>query len=69
MTCNHWSQNCHLGNPKHWKRCAERLDVECDELAFGWTHYPDSPWGDIDICVHGVTRTHGTTDVKCRWCG
>ncbi len=23
-----------------------------------WTHHPDSPWGDIDICVHGCTRTH-----------
>ena len=69
MSCNHWSQNCHGGTPEDWKRCGARHGVECDQLNFGWKHYPDSPFGDVDICVHGVCRIHGSTDAACRWCG
>ena len=33
-----------------------------------WKHYPDSPWGDIDICIHGCTRPHGSTEKVCVFC-
>ena len=28
-----------------------------------WKHYPDSPFGDVDICEHGYTRGHVASDV------
>jgi len=33
-----------------------------------WKHYPNSPWGDIDICRHGVTRFHGDKNKHCVYC-
>jgi len=68
MSCNYLDQSCHGGTPEQWKRCAARHGVECDMLDFGWTHYPNSPFGDVDICTHGVCRTHGTNDDECKWC-
>jgi len=68
MSCNNFDQSCHGGTPEQWKRCAARHGVECDMLDFGWTHYPNSPFGDVDICTHGVCRTHGTNDDGCKWC-
>jgi len=68
MSCNYLDQSCHGGTPEQWKRCAARHGVECDMLDFGWTHYPNSPFGDVDICTHGVCRTHGTNDDRCKWC-
>ena len=68
MKCNHWSQNCHGGYPEVWKRCAERHGVECDQLIFEWHHYPDSPFGDVYICNHGVCLMADSTD-SCKWCG
>jgi len=69
MTCNFLSQNCHSGTPETWKKCQDMIGTKCPLLDFGWKHYPDSPFGDVDICVHGVCRTHGTHDDICKWCG
>ncbi len=69
VNCRFFSQNCHGGHPEAWNRCGARHGVECDMLDFGWRHFPDSPFGDVDICVHGVCRMHGTKDDKCKWCG
>lgn len=33
-----------------------------------WKHYPNSPFGDIDICDHGCTRAHGSTAKECLLC-
>lgn len=74
MNCNHWDSSCHLGNPELWESCQtkwrdiEGKELECSELQFGWIHYPDSPFGDVDICPHGVCRTHNTQDAVCKWC-
>ena len=75
MKCPNEDQSCHLGNILMWKRCEIRMSkqngfkVKCSQLEFGYTHFPDSPFGNVDICVHGVCRTHGTNDDKCKWCG
>lgn len=33
-----------------------------------WKRYPNSPWGDIEICEHGCTREHGSTEKVCVHC-
>jgi len=33
-----------------------------------WKHFPNSPFGDIDICEHGCTREHGSTKKECIIC-
>jgi hypothetical protein len=33
-----------------------------------WQHYPNSPFGNIDICKHGCTRDHGDTNPNCLYC-
>ncbi len=33
-----------------------------------WKHYPDSPWGNVDICEHGNVRKHGNTESVCVYC-
>jgi hypothetical protein len=33
-----------------------------------WKHYPNSPFGNIDICEHGCTREHGSTEKECIYC-
>jgi hypothetical protein len=33
-----------------------------------WNHYPNSPFGDIDICEHGCDREHGDTHPVCIYC-
>uniref|UniRef100_A0A6M3IEH2 Uncharacterized protein n=1 Tax=viral metagenome TaxID=1070528 RepID=A0A6M3IEH2_9ZZZZ len=33
-----------------------------------WEYYPDSPWGDVDICVHGCIRGHGARGINCTIC-
>ena len=74
MKCKHWDSSCHLGSPEKWEECQEYfsiqdgVNVECSELHFGWRHYPDSPFGNVDICTHGVCRTHETNDAVCKWC-
>jgi len=68
MICKYFNQSCHLGTPHEWEQCAAQNGTECDMLKFGWGHCPDSPWGDVDICAHGVCRTHGTNDNTCKWC-
>lgn len=37
-------------------------------MVIEWKHYPNSPWGDIDICPHGVTREHGDDTPRCIIC-
>jgi len=75
MKCTHWDSSCHLGSPEKWEECQEffsildGVNVECSELQFGWNHYPNSPFGNVDICPHGVYRTHDTNDAVCKWCG
>ena len=34
-----------------------------------WEHYPHSPFGDIDICDHGCTRSPSERSVRnCIYC-
>jgi len=33
-----------------------------------WTHYPNSPYGNIDICEHGCVRDHGSKEKECIIC-
>ena len=33
-----------------------------------WKRYPNSPWGDIEICEHGCTREYGSTERVCVHC-
>jgi hypothetical protein len=33
-----------------------------------WKYYPKSPFGDVDICDHGCTRSHGSTIPICVFC-
>jgi len=33
-----------------------------------WQHYPDSPFGDVDICEHGCCREHGDERDLCVYC-
>jgi hypothetical protein len=33
-----------------------------------WKHYPNSPFGNIDICDHGCTRNHGDIKRNCINC-
>jgi hypothetical protein len=33
-----------------------------------WKHYPNSPFGNIDICEHGCTREHGSMKRECIYC-
>lgn len=33
-----------------------------------WQHYPESPWGDVDICSDGNVRPHGSTEKICVIC-
>lgn len=33
-----------------------------------WKHYPDSPFGDVDICEHGCCRPHGNELHRCVIC-
>ena len=33
-----------------------------------WQHFPDSPWGDVEICPHGLTRDVGSRSRTCVWC-
>lgn len=33
-----------------------------------WKNYPDSPWGNVDICAHGCMREHGDTTPQCVLC-
>lgn len=65
--CNHWDQGCHVMTNEESSQCANGLGVHCPNLD-GWKHYPESPFGDVDICPHGVVREHGTTSDRCRFC-
>lgn len=65
--CRNWSQNCHLVPNDLAKKCADEKGVLCPNFD-GWKHYPDSPWGNIDICPHGVTRPHSSTKKECIFC-
>jgi len=65
--CQNWEQNCHIVPNNIAKDCADARGVTCPNLD-GWKHYPESPWGDIDICPHGCTRPHGSTEKECRFC-
>lgn len=33
-----------------------------------WKRYPDSPYGDVEICEHGVTREPRDTKKYCLYC-
>ena len=33
-----------------------------------WKHFPDSPYGDVEICEHGNTREPGDTRKICLYC-
>lgn len=65
--CYNWDQNCHLIPNDKAKECAEKKGIKCPNLD-SWKHYPDSPWGNIDICPHGNTRDHGSTEKVCIYC-
>ena len=33
-----------------------------------WKRFPDSPYGDVEICEHGNTRPPGDTRKRCLYC-
>ena len=67
IKCSNWESSCHLISNEFAKQCADRRNVLCPNLD-GWKHYPDSPWGNIDICPHGCTREYGSTEKECIFC-
>lgn len=67
--CNLVSQGCNRSTQTGLRHCAKiRGFDKCCYEDETWTHHPDSPWGDIDICAHGVTRDHGDTKKYCIYC-
>ena len=56
-----------LTNRWHEKK-RKKTDMENREKLDKWSHYPKTPFGDIDICLHGCTREHGDTSKKCIIC-
>lgn len=66
--CRNWDSSCHLLNDEQSAICAVcHGGVRCFNLET-WKHYPDSPYGDVDICPHGNVREHGCTDKICMYC-
>ena len=42
--------------------------VEEEDLWSKWKHYPNSPFGNVDICLHGCVRFHGSKEKVCVFC-
>jgi len=65
--CDRWQQTCTLLTDDQSLSCAKKLNVICFNVGI-WKHYPDSPFGDVDMCPHGCCRPHNSKEKMCRIC-